>query len=294
MAQDFFLELGDALGLASDPDAALTAAAVLLCEEVSADGMVYAEIDPLSRLAVGAAEWRDGALSRDQAAGGLGELGPEFLASLASGRAVVVDDVSADAEGGSPATKAGFAARSIGAFVSAPLVRNVALAAIFTVCSSTARTWSAFEVDIVREVAERVHDAIARLRAEAEARSHRALLAALFEQAPVAIGVIDTSGRFILRNKRLDRYVTEAIPSRDVRNADRWTMFDPSGCKVGCDQFPAAQALRGATVAMEGKFRAFDEREAWISVAASPLRDEKGDVTGAVVIVTDIDQTKTG
>jgi PAS domain S-box-containing protein len=136
-------------------------------------------------------------------------------------------------------------------------------------------------------------DITARKRAEEQLRESRALLAAAFEQMPAAIGVIDMTGKFLLKNSLMDRFAGEMAPSRDEEASRRWTVFRDDGARIERADFPSARALRGETVpGLEARFRNDDGSQAWTRVAATPLRDGGGNITGAICIVTDIDATK--
>jgi PAS domain S-box-containing protein len=136
-------------------------------------------------------------------------------------------------------------------------------------------------------------DITAQKQAEVELRKSRALLAAAFEQMPVAIGVTDANGLFVLKNTRSLRFAKDRVAPVDGENFNRWLAFDADGKQLGRADFPSSRALRGENDAsMEALFREDDGREIWTHVAATPLRDEDGAVTGAIVIVNDIDRTR--
>ena len=138
-------------------------------------------------------------------------------------------------------------------------------------------------------------DVTARKQAEEALRKSEALLAAVFEQMPVAIGVSDARGRFVLKNARSEFYAGSTVPSMDDGAYGRWHIRDAEGKRVGRDQYPTARALRGEMDAFaEALYEAPDGAEVWTHVAATPLRNDEGAVTGAIVIVTDIDKTKRG
>ena len=136
-------------------------------------------------------------------------------------------------------------------------------------------------------------DITAQKQTEEELRRSRPLLAAAFEQMPVAIGVTDANGLFVLKNSRAARFADDRVAPVDGENFNRWLAFDAEGKRLGRAEFPSSRALRGENDAsMEALFREADGREIWTHVAATPLRDETGCVAGAIVIVTDIDRAR--
>lgn len=132
-----------------------------------------------------------------------------------------------------------------------------------------------------------------RKRAEEQLRESRALLAAAFEQMPAGIGVIDMTGKFLLKNSQMDRFAVESVPSFDERDPGRWTAFRNDGVRIERVDYPSARALRGETVpGLEARYRNDDGSQTWTRVAATPLRDGAGVITGAICIVNDIDAAK--
>ncbi len=136
-------------------------------------------------------------------------------------------------------------------------------------------------------------DITERKRAEEALRKSEALLAAAIEQMPVAIAVTDARGEFRLKNSRMSRFAKDRVASMDEENCDRWRAIDSDGHPVDRSRYPSARALRGeGEAAIEAIYNEPDGRETWTQVTASPLRDDSGAITGAICVVTDIDQAK--
>lgn len=132
-------------------------------------------------------------------------------------------------------------------------------------------------------------------RAAARAlRESQARLAALLDVLPVGVGLIDLDGRLVIANPDMRRFVPEIIPSRDPARRDQWFARNPDGTRLLPDDYPGMRALRGETVLPGVEFRHVTEDggQAWARVAAVPLRDERGTVTGAVAVVADISAAK--
>ena len=136
-------------------------------------------------------------------------------------------------------------------------------------------------------------DITARKQMEEDLRQSRALLAAVFEQMPVAFAVTDAEGKFVLKNALVARFATDRLASKDDANFHRWRCWDADGQLLPRDMYPSARALQGeANCAIEALYRTPEGDEIWTRVMASPLRDEAGAVTGSIVMIDDIDQAR--
>jgi signal transduction histidine kinase/DNA-binding response OmpR family regulator len=148
-----------------------------------------------------------------------------------------------------------------------------------------------------RELVARVNGRIelARARREAQARleEREALLAAVYTQLPVGLGVMDRTGRWVRTNAIMDRYVPQAIPSTLPERMRRWRAYDAEGNLVPPADWPGPRALRGeVVVGMEMIHTADDGTERWMSVSAAPLRDEAGATVGATAALVDVTDQK--
>ena len=140
-------------------------------------------------------------------------------------------------------------------------------------------------------------DITERKQAEQALRASEALLGAALTSVPVGIGVLDRRGEVVLSNPVLRQYLpTARVPSRDVVRGWRWRAWHPDGTPVEPQDFPAAKALRGESTlpGLEAIYVDDDGRETWARVAGVPVRDGDDQVTGAMVVITDIDALKRG
>jgi PAS domain S-box-containing protein len=139
-----------------------------------------------------------------------------------------------------------------------------------------------------------IRDVTERKRAEEALRESETRLSALIDRLPMGVGLIDNTGRFLLRNAAMARYVPKAIPSRDPQRTGRWKGTDDGGNPIPPDQFPGARALRGESVipGIEFLYTGDDGRETWTIVSAVPFVSEEQKAGGAVVVVQDITERK--
>ena len=92
--------------------------------------------------------------------------------ALRRGETIVVNDVQAD-QRLSDDDRAAFRSRQIAAFVGMALFKDGQMVAAFGANHDTPRVWTAAEVELVRDVAERTWDAVERTRAEAALREQK-------------------------------------------------------------------------------------------------------------------------
>jgi PAS domain S-box-containing protein len=175
--QAFLLGLNDLLRPEADPAAATLAAARALGEHLHAARAGYGDIVEGGEVVRVGRDWtRDSDIPSIAGESRiLDGFGPAVIAELRAGRTLVVDDCYAD-----PRAGVAFAATwdSIGcrALVVVPLVRNGELRAILYLHEPQPRAWTAEEVALADDVAQRTWDAVERARAESELRTLNATL----------------------------------------------------------------------------------------------------------------------
>ncbi|MBP0447257.1 PAS domain S-box protein [Roseomonas sp. SSH11] len=129
----------------------------------------------------------------------------------------------------------------------------------------------------------------------ARAEAGRARLAAVLEHLPVGVGITDRTGRVILSNRALRRFVGDVVPSVDPGLHASWIAHGPDGSQVGGENYAVACALRGEAVTpgIEFLHRPDGGQGHWTRIAAVPVREKEGDeVAGAVLLVQDTDAQK--
>ncbi|MGH1571046.1 PAS domain S-box protein [Methylobacterium sp. P31] len=136
-------------------------------------------------------------------------------------------------------------------------------------------------------------DVTERRQADEALRQRKAQLAAAFESVPVGIAVIDTDGKATIANAEYRRFLpTGVIPSRDPERCARWRAWDEEGKILDPQNYPGARAMRGESVipGQDMLYTDDDGREIWTNVATVPTFGNAGHVTGAVSVISDIDE----
>lgn len=177
--QDFRLALEERLREQRAPGAIMAAAAEVLGRHLDAGQIAYAEIDLPGAHAIIERDWNDGTMRSNVGVHHLDSFGPAFIADLKRGLTIVIDDVREDIRTNLPEATQTFARAGIRAFLNVPLIKDGALVAVLAVHNGVARPWTADEVSLVEEVAERTWAAVERARAELDrdrAERHRVLL----------------------------------------------------------------------------------------------------------------------
>jgi signal transduction histidine kinase len=137
-------------------------------------------------------------------------------------------------------------------------------------------------------------DVTERRRAEKALRASRKQLAIVIDRLPVAAGLMDMRGRWVITNAALRALTSREIPSNDLAQRPNWSALDERGRPLPPEQWPGARALRGEVVSpgVEFTFRSSDGRELRTIVSAIPLRGPDGVQTGAISTFQDVTQLK--
>ena len=134
-----------------------------------------------------------------------------------------------------------------------------------------------------------IRDAIAELKQERET------LQVVLDNLPVGVVVANASGELILGNRRLESIVRHPlIPTADLNGHGRWIAYHPDGRRVQAEEFPLPRAMKlgHALPPEEFLYQRGDGTQGWVALAAAPILNPEGVVTGGVVALSDIDQQK--
>lgn len=111
----------------------------------------------------------------------------EFKRASRTGEAVVVDDTQRDPRTDAP----GFSDLGIGSFVTVPMLRHGQWKHLLSVTHSQAREWRCDEIELIRELADRVFLRLERARAEEALREKEVRYRSLFEAIHQGFGVLE-------------------------------------------------------------------------------------------------------
>jgi PAS domain S-box-containing protein len=159
----FRLTLADALRPLADPVAIQATASRVLGEHLDANRVTYFEVRGANYFI--AHDYANGATPLNGSYL-MESFGSMLLTAFRNGRTVSISNIAADPNL-SPAERAAFAAVEIGGYVGIPLVKGGEFVAGLALQTSAPRVWTADEIAIAQEVAERTWAALERARAEA-------------------------------------------------------------------------------------------------------------------------------
>ncbi|HXK06234.1 MAG TPA: ATP-binding protein, partial [Verrucomicrobiae bacterium] len=133
---------------------------------------------------------------------------------------------------------------------------------------------------LVRQITDLMESA----EAEEALRKSEQRLATTLSHLPIGVGIVDTAGSVIDANPAWNRLLRRDGPSIEV--SDRWP-FPPAAN-------PVLRALRGEEVLPGIEFLRMGEDgiERWTRAGGVPIRDETGQITGALAMVQDIDEER--
>jgi len=287
--QEFLLKLSDALRPGADSAALERAALQVLGETLGADRVFLATVR---------ADDTSWSVREEYTAGLPGGTGtyplsefqlkrlPQWQAGQLSSTADSETDPSFSA-----ADRAAYAAFGLRAAIGVPLVKGGRFTALLCVNQATPRRWTAAELALTSEAAERIWVALERARAEEALAASEQRLRTVLQQAPLAVAITGPTGEIIFRNAVFDQLWGRPAHDTSARTySDVYEGFHPDGRPVASEEWPAARAvLTGEVVQGEViELVHLDGQRIPCSFNAAPIRDEAGIITGSVVLFQDV------
>lgn len=289
--QLFLSKLNDTLRPLSDPREIMFTAAAAIGRHLGVVQVGYAEADPPVEFLTVEREWNDGSVPSNVGPYRLARFGHRLSADLKRGCTMAIGDVACDVRTSSPEALASFARISIAAFVYVPLIKGGRLAAVLVIHSHVPRLWSADDVKLAEEVAERTWAAVERARAETALRESEARFRLMADAVPQLVWITDAEGGLEFVNRPWANYV--GVSCLPATASDVVTNYiHPDDVQRTMDVFGATRTT-GSVLTVENRLRGKDGNYRWFLVRAEPYLDE---VTGKVIrwfgTSTDIEDRK--
>ena len=187
--KNFLFELGDSIRELTDTEQITAIASELLGRYMNASGVVYCEIDPTGKYSNVWSDWTDGTVPSTVGRYSMDDFGIGDL--YRQGYIRRTDDVKASFKGGEVAEHC---ALKIRASIGIPRLKGGRLTSVIAVHSSKPRHWTDAEIELIREVGDRIFTEIERARAEKALLESEERYRAIFENSKDAIIVTDPEG----------------------------------------------------------------------------------------------------
>lgn len=185
-----------------------------------------------------------------------------------------------------------------------PLLLGERLLGVLYVAVVAQRHFTAEDVDLLEQVADRVGRAIEqaqlythaqRVAREAQTRSRE--LEAVFDSISDAVAVYNVEAQIVRSNRAMsDLFGYHLVPGFShyplVDRAARVQVMTADGERMPIEMLPQSRALRGEVLtgasSVDLRVRTLYDTTLHVSANAAPLRDAEGNVVGAVVVFRDV------
>ncbi|WP_189338357.1 PAS domain S-box protein [Sphingobium sp. SCG-1] len=290
----FRLALEERLRDLADPIDIVSAASEALGLHMNVAQVAYAEVDADGETVSIEREWNSGAMASNAGRHRLVDFGPAFAADLMRGERVAIADVRQDPRTSSPEALSAFAKLSIASFLNIPLVKAGRLVAVLAIHNLIPRTWSADEIGLVEEFAERIRAAVEQARAEAHLQETSRRLSALLDNASVSIFLMDSDHRCQYMNpaaEALTGFSLDETRGNHLHDVIHHTR--PDGSRYPSHECPI-DGVSPSVGRQQGEEVFVHKSGRFIPVAftASPVRNEAGEPIGTVIEVQDMTEQK--
>lgn len=291
--QGFLLDLGDRLRALGDGEfdspAVLSIVLGALGRHLGLARVGYATIDEAGEQCTVVANWREDRIGDiSEGTFQLTAFGDAIVSGVQAGRPVTSDDVAHDPAHSAQVTDA-FLAIGVRANLVAPVMRGGRAAAIVFLNDHEPRRWTKRQVDLAREVADRIWGALERADSLARLRVSERRFAAIYDQAAVGLSEVDQDGRFIRFNESMGRIIGRSpAEARQLTIADVTHPDDIADSRAHIfDPVRARQPFQ-----LEKRYVRPDKSVVWAVTQVTQLIDEHDRQSGFFSVTTDITERK--
>jgi signal transduction histidine kinase/CheY-like chemotaxis protein len=279
----FQLELADGLRTLSGPDAAIDLASALLGRHLDVSRVMYAEVDEAAGTFTVRRDWNaGGSASMSGEARQLNDFGPEIITSLRAGHAMVVDSIALDPR--TAAFASAYEAIDVRANLAIPLVKSGQMVVILSLQNAQPRHWTAEEVELSAEVAERTWATAEAARAQADLRAERDLSQHVFDSMTEGMAILDRDWSVLRMNAeglRLGQRTSDQVIGRS-----HWDVW-PEAVGSDLDRFYHSVMETRIAGAIEYRHSFSSDLHTWFEVRANPTPDG-----GLAILYRDIDERR--
>ncbi|WP_426059028.1 PAS domain S-box protein [Hymenobacter sp. B1770] len=285
--QKYLLQLSDALRPLAEPTAIQNAACQVLRAQLGASRVDFTEATGCGELRVVATDCTAGVANRLGLCYHIADYGSEIAAEFEAGRISWRDDVTTQ-PGISHAEKAAYAEVHVRAWANVPLVKHGRLVVMLSVHFPEAHAWTADELRLLEETAERTWAAAERARAEAALRESEALLQKAFSISTVSQLYFTLDGGMTAAN---EAFVRTSGYRREELLTLNWKALAAPEFGDMAERAAGELAERGETAPYETQFVRPDGSRWWGLCAPTRLKGE-GPTAECMEFIVDISERK--
>ena len=284
----FILNLLDRLKAEKEPEALIDLTCEALGMRSGADLVIYADIDESDGYRILPRLWGRDAVPDRTGHRKVEDFGRPILEHAKAGKTLVIENVHEDPRTAAEGSLATFNEVAVASLVHVPLVEGGQLRAVLGVQCAKPRQWSAADVKLTEEVAERLWDAVGRSRAEARLGASLEKFRVLVESSAQATWEMDPEGKSITDSASWCAYTGQTV--EEARGNGWLDAVHPEDRQAVALRW--AEYVRAAEpLSEEYRLRHGDEWR-WSSVRAAPIRDTLGRVVRWVGMNHDITDRK--
>ena len=244
---------------------------------------MYAEVDEAAGTFTIRRDWTArGLVSITGEARLLNDFGPEIVTLLRAGHAIVVDDIALDPR--TAAFAGAYEAIDVRANLAIPLVKSGRLIATLSLNNMQPRHWTAEEIELSADVAERTWASAEAARAQADLRAERDLSQHIFDSMTEGMAIMDRD--WIVLRMNADGLRLGQRTGGQVVGRSHWDIW-PGAVGTDIDRFYCKVMETRIAGAIEYRHSFFDDLHTWFEVRAHPTLDG-----GLAVLYRDIDERK--
>jgi signal transduction histidine kinase/GAF domain-containing protein/CheY-like chemotaxis protein len=169
--QEFLIDLETAFREHDDPLKIIEVAQAALGRHLGVARVGYGAVDAGERYFTTRGNWTDGSVPHHNGTHDLAAFGDEIFTALRKGVSLVIDDALIDPRAQSPQASAAFEALQIRSVATVSLIKGGRFVAALYLHHHQPKRWSAQDVELIQDVAERTWSAVERAHAQADLRS---------------------------------------------------------------------------------------------------------------------------
>ncbi len=285
--QALMLELSDVLRHLDDPAAIMGTAAELMGRYLEVGRAGYVEVDETGAYVTSLRDWTDGRMPSFAGRHRLLDYGEAIVADFRAGKTIRLVDVCDDV--GTVASKRAYAAMGMRAGIAVPVLKEGQFAAAMFAHSAGPRSWSDNEENLLRDVADRVWEALTRARSESALRASEMQFRSLAEAMLNHVWTATPEGDLDWFNGRVYEY---SGADQEQLDGSGWLSIVHPEDLAGAIERWSACLESGKDYEMEFRLRRADGNYRWHIARAVALRGADGAIGRWVGTNTDIEEQK--